>query len=160
MRTTLIRGQPPDERRKVRQEQSKPKVEALKTYIETQITRVSGKSALAGAMRYVLSHWKGLIVYLDDGRVEIDSNTIERLHRLIATCRRNSLFAGAESGARSWAIFVSLIQSARLNGHDPFVYLRDALERIVSGQTKANQLECLLPWNWRPAADSTAAQPA
>ena len=153
-----IRGQPPDQRRKVRQELSKPMVEDLKTYIETQITRVSGKSALAGAMRYVLNHWKGLIVYLDDGRVEIDSNTIERLHRLIATCRKNSLFAGAESGARSWAIFVSLIQSARLNGHDPFVYLRDVLERIVSSETKANQLEALLPWNWRPASDPTVAQ--
>ena len=144
----------------MRQEQSKPKVEALKTYIEVQITRISGKSALAGAMRYVLNHWKGLIVYLDDGRVEIDSNTIERLHRLIATCRRNALFAGAESGARSWAIFVSLIQSARLNGHDPFVYLRDVLERIVSGETKANQLETLLPWNWKPSKSAASAQTA
>ncbi len=155
-----IRGQPPDERRRVRQEQSKPKVEALKTYIEAQITRISGKSALAGAMRYVLNHWKGLIVYLDDGRVEIDSNTIERLHRLIATCRRNALFAGAESGARSWAIFVSLIQSARLNGHDPFVYLRDVLERIVSGETKANQLDTLLPWNWKPSEPTASAHAA
>jgi transposase len=146
-----IRGQPPDERRQVRQEQSKPIVEALKTYLETQLDRVSGKSPLAKAIRYLLNHWKGLIVFLDDGRVEIDNNTIERLHRLIATVRKNALFAGAESGANAWAILVSLIQSARLNGHDPFAYLKDVLERIVSGRTKANQLETLLPWNWKPA---------
>jgi len=155
-----IRGQPPDARKAVRQEQSKPKVEALKTYVETQLDKVSGKSTLAKAMRYTLSHWKGLIVYLDDGRVEIDNNTIERLHRLVATIRKNSLFAGAESGARSWAIFVSLIQSARLNGHDPFLYLRDVLERIVSCQTKANQLETLLPWNWRPVTEQIAVAKA
>ncbi len=151
-----IRGRPPDERRAVRQEQSKPKVEAIKAYIEAQIGKVSGKSTLAKAMRYTLNHWKGLIVFLDDGRVEIDNNTIERLHRLVATIRKNSLFAGAETGARSWAIFVSLIQSARLNGLDPFLYLRDVLERIVSGQVKANQLDTLLPWNWRPATEPVA----
>ena len=78
----------------------------------------------------------------------------------IATIRKNSLFAGAESGARSWAIFVSLIQSARLNGHDPFLYLRDVLERIVSCQTKANQLETLLPWNWRPVTEQIAVAKA
>ena len=78
----------------------------------------------------------------------------------MATCRRNALFAGAESGARSWAIFVSLIQSARLNGHDPFVYLRDVLERIVSGETKANQLDTLLPWNWRPTGEAAVTQAA
>ena len=151
-----IRGRPPDERREVRQEQSKPKVEALKAYIEAQIGKVSGKSTLAKAMRYTLNHWKGLIVFLDDGRVEIDNNTIERLHRLVATIRKNSLFAGAETGARSWALFVSLIQTARLNRLDPFLYLRDVLERIVSGQTKANQLETLLPWNWHPATETAA----
>lgn len=153
-----IRGRPPEERKQVRQEQSKPRVEALKAYIETQLGRVSRKSTLAGAMRYFLNHWQGLIVYLDDGRVEIDSNTIERLHRMVATTRKNSLFAGAESGARSWAIFVSLIQSARLNGLNPFAYLRDVLERIVSGRTKANQLETLLPWNWKPAGETAASQ--
>lgn len=148
-----IRGQPPDERKRVRQEQSKPIVEALKPYLETELNKVSGKSTLAKAMRYTLNHWKGLNVFLEDGRVEIDNNTIERMHRIIAITRKNSLFAGAESGARSWAIFVSLIQTARLNGHDPFAYLKDVLERIVSGRTKANQLETLLPWNWKPSPE-------
>ncbi|MBI1209465.1 MAG: transposase [Azospirillum sp.] len=97
---------------------------------------------------------------LDDGRVEIDSNTIERLHRMVATTRKNALFAGADSGARSWAILVSLIHSARLNGHDPLACLRDVLERVVSGRTKANQLDTLLPWTWRPNAEPVAARQA
>ncbi len=83
-----IRGQPPDARKAVRQEQSKPKVEALKTYVETQLDKVSGKSTLAKAMRYTLSHWKGLIVYLDDGRVEID----------VGGGENPKLFGGAEIG--------------------------------------------------------------
>ena len=103
-----IRGRPPDERVAVRQRESRPKVEALKVYLETQLGRISGKSTLATAIRYALNH--GLCVFLSD--VEIDTNTIERLHRSIATGRRNALFAGSDAGARSWAIFTSLIQSA------------------------------------------------
>jgi hypothetical protein len=68
----------------------------------------------------------------------------------IATTRKNALFAGADSGARSWAIFTSLIQSARMNGLNPFEYLKDVLERIVSADVKAHQLDCLLPWTWKP----------
>lgn len=142
------RGKPPDQRRAIRQEKSRPRVEALRSYIEDQLTRVSGKMPVATAMRYLLTHWEGLCVFLDDGRAEIDSNTIERLHRVIATGRKNALFAGSDAGARSWAIFASLIQTAKLNDIDPFAYLKDVLERIVSGRVKSHQLDCLLPWNW------------
>lgn len=154
-----IRGQPPELRRAVRQDRSKPKVEALKVYIEEQLTRVSGKMPVATAMRYMLTHWDGLCVYLDDGRVEIDSNTIERLHRVIATGRKNALFAGSDAGARSWAIYASLIQTAKLNDIDPFAYLKDVLERIVAGQVKSHQLDRLLPWNWK-ADQATKASAA
>ncbi|WP_162801405.1 IS66 family transposase [Azospirillum brasilense] len=84
-----IRGQPPDVRRAVRQEKSKPAVEALNAYVEEQLGRVSGKMPVAKALRYLRTHWEGLGVFLDDGRVEIDSNSIERRHRVIATGRRN-----------------------------------------------------------------------
>jgi transposase len=77
----------------------------------------------------------------------LDTNTIERLHRVVATTRKNALFAG--SGAQSWAIFTSLIQSARMSGLNPFEYLKDVLERIVSSDVKAHQLDRLLPWNWK-----------
>lgn len=144
-----IRGQPPDVRRAVRQEQSRPVVEALKVYVEEQLGRVSGKMPLAKALRYLLTHWDGLCVFLEDGRVEIDSNSIERRHRVVATVRRNSLFAGSDAGARSWAMFTSLIQTARLNNVDPVAWLTDVLERMASGAVKAKQLDRLLPWNWK-----------
>jgi len=79
----------------------------------------------------------------------------------MATTRKNALFAGADSGARSWAIFTSLIQSARMSGLNPFEYLKDVLERIVSGDVKAHQLDRLLPWNWKAErAGRTAANHA
>jgi transposase len=152
-----IRGQPPDARKAVRRERSQPIVEALKVYLEQQLTRVSGKMPVAKAIRYLLNHWDGLCVFLHDGRVEIDSNTIERRHRVIATGRRNSLFAGSDAGARAWAIFTSLIQTARLNGLDPVAYLTDVLERMVSGAVKANDLARLLPWTWKAEQDARAA---
>jgi transposase len=152
-----LRGQPPEARKAVRQDRSKPIVAALKVYLEEQLTRVSGKMPVAKAIRYLLNHWDGLCVFLDDGRVEIDSNTIERRHRVIATGRRNSLFAGSDSGARGWAIFTSLIQTARLNGVDPVAYLTDVLEHIVSGAVKANDLGRLLPWTWKAEQDARAA---
>ena len=72
--------------------------------------------------------------------------------RPIAIGRRNSLFAGNEGGARSWAILASLLQTAKLNGLDPFTWLNDVLTRIVSGEVKNNDLDQLLAWNWMPAA--------
>jgi transposase len=149
-----IRGQPPDARQAVRHDRSRPRVEALKVYLEEQLARVSGKMPVAKAIRYMLRHWIGLCVFLTDGRVELDTNTIERLHRIVATTRKNALFAGADSGARSWAIFTSLIQSARMNGLNPFEYLKDVLERIVSADVKAHQLDRLLPWIWKPQQSS------
>ena len=83
-----IRGQPPDARRAVRQDSSRPRVEALKVYLDEQLARVSGKMPVAKAIRYMLSHWDGLCVFLTDGRVELDTNTIERLHRVVATTRQ------------------------------------------------------------------------
>ncbi len=153
-----IRGQPPDARQAVRHDRSRPRVEALKVYLEEQLARVSGKMPVAKAIRYMLRHWDGLCVFLTDGRVELDTNTIERLHRIVATTRKNALFAGADSGARSWAIFTSLIQSAKMNGLNPFEYLKDVLERIVSGDVKAHQLDRLLPWTWK--AQQSARQTA
>lgn len=155
-----IRGQPPDMRKAVRQERSKPVVDALKGYLDEQLGRVSGKMPVAKAMRYLLTHWDGLCVFLADGRVEIDSNSIERRHRVVATVRRNSLFAGSDAGARSWALFTSLIQTARLNDVDPVAWLTDVLERMASGAVKANELDYLLPWNWKAERTAQAAAAA
>ena len=86
---------------------------------------------------------------LDDGRIELDTNTVERAIRPIALGRKNSLFAGSDGGARHWAIVASLIGTAKLNGVEPLAWLTDVLERLVSGRTKAHELERLLPWTWQ-----------
>ena len=128
----------------------------MKTWLEQELGRVSAKSALADAIRYALRHWKGLSLFLEDGRVEIDSNTVERTIRPIKLGAKNHLFAGSDEGAESWAVIASLIQTAKLNGVEPFAYLRDVLERIVSARTKANELSLLLPWAWKAAQTQAA----
>ena len=97
----------------------------------------------------MLNHWNGLTLFLADGRVEVDTNTVERSMRPIALGRKNSLFAGSEGGAESWAILGSLVATAKLNSLDPQTYLTDVLERIVSGRTQSHQLHDLLAWNWK-----------
>jgi transposase len=144
-----IRGRPAEERLAVRRERSKPIVDALHSWLTAQLERVSGKSALAEAIRYALRHWTGLVLFLDDGRLELDTNSIERAIRPIALGRKNSLFAGSDGGACHWAIVASLVATAKLNGVEPQAWLTDVLERMVSGRTKARELEQLLPWNWQ-----------
>ncbi len=144
-----IRGRPAEDRRAVRQERSKPLVDALHAWLTAQLERVSGKSALAEAICYALRHWQGLVLFLDDGRIELDTNVIERAIRPIALGRKNSLFAGSNGGARHWAIVASLVATAKLNEVEPLAWLTDVLERMVSGRTKANELERLLPWAWK-----------
>src|SRR4051794_9312066 len=144
-----VRGRPAEERRAIRQERSKPLVEALHAWLTVQLARVSGKSGLAEAIRYALRHWQGLVLFLEDGRLELDTNTVERAIRPIALGRKNSLFAGSDGGARWWAIVASLVATAKLNGVEPLAWLTDVLERMVSGRTKAHELERLLPWAWK-----------
>ena len=143
-----IRGQPAEARRQVRQQRSRSLVEAMHAWFTAQLPRISGRSTLAQAIRYALNHWKGLVLFVDDGRLELDTNTVERAMRPVALGRKNALFAGADSGGRHWAIVASLIQTAKLNNVEPLAWLTDVLERVVSGRTKRNELHTLLPWNW------------
>ena len=150
-----IRGHPADHRRQARQERSRPIVDALHDWLQDHVGRVSAISDLAKALRYALRHWSGLAVFLDDGRVEMDTNVVERAIRPIALNRKNPLFAGSDGGARHWAIAMTLIQTAKLNGVEPMAWLTDVLERVVSGRTKAHELHALLPWNWTPRVTET-----
>ena len=121
----------------------------MHAWLTIQLGRVSGRSTLAEAIRYALRHWPGLVLFLEDGRIELDNNTVERAIRPIALGRKNALFAGSDGGARHWAIVASLIGTARLNGVEPLAWLTDVLERMVSGRTKAHELARLLPWAWQ-----------
>jgi transposase len=145
-----IRGQTAEHRKQVRQQHSCPLVEALHAWLTELLDRLSGRSTLAQAIRYALNHWKGLIRFLDDGRFELDTNIVERAMRPVALGRKNALFAGADSGGKHWAIIATLIQTAKLNNIEPLAWLTSVLKRIVSGKTKRNQLDTLLPWNWKP----------
>ena len=152
-----IRGQTADERRAIRQERSRPLVEAMHAWLTETLGRIPGRSTLAQAIRYALNHWSGLILFLDDGRLELDTNTVERALRPVAPGRKNPLFAGADSGGEHWALVATLIQTAKLNKRDPLAWLTEVLERIVSGQTKRNALPTLLPWNWKPVPTTSSS---
>ena len=145
-----IRGTSAEHRLSVRQAKARPVMQELKGLLDDTLEIISAKSTLADDIRYAQGHWRGLVRFLDDGRIEVDNNMIERQMRPIGISRRNSLFAGSEGGAESWAILASLLQTAKLNGLDPFTWLNDVLTRIVSGAVKNNDLDQLLAWNWAP----------
>jgi transposase len=116
-----------------------------------QLSLISQKTKLAEAIRYALTRWEGLTRFIDDGRIEIDSNTVERLIKPIALNRKNALFAGSDGGGEHWAIVASLVETSKLSGIDPLAYLTDVLTRIVNGHPN-NQIDDLLPWTYAPAA--------
>ena len=140
-----IRGRSAGERRAARQERSRPIVDALEPWLREKLALISQKTKLAEAIRYALSRWDGLTRFIDDGRIEIDSNIVERAIRPIALNRKNALFAGSDGGAENWAIVASLIETCKLNGVDPQAYMADVLTKIVNGHL-ASKLEELMPW--------------
>jgi transposase len=114
-----IRGLEPETRQTIRQERSRPLIAALEPWLRARLETISRKTKLAEAIRYALSRWAGLSRFLDDGRIEIDNNTVERSIRPLALTRKNSLFAGSDGGGEHWAILASLIETAKLNDVDP-----------------------------------------
>ncbi|PQA86635.1 hypothetical protein CW354_16155 [Marinicaulis flavus] len=144
---TQARGRPPDERRKIRQEKAKPILDAFRPWLETKLDLISGRSELAKHIRYALNHWNGLLLYLDDGRLEIDSNTVERSMRPIGLTRKNALFAGHDDGARCWARLASLAQTCKLNGVNPQAYFTDVLTKVVNGWPQS-RIDDLLPFSY------------
>lgn len=139
-----VRGQPPDERWMARQSQSKPMFDDLEMWLHAQLTKISGKSPLAMAIRYALTRMKKLRPWLDCGFLELDNNAAERSMRPIALGRKNYLFMGSERGGKSAAIAYTLIETAKLNGVDPQAWLTDTLARIADH--KINRIDELLPW--------------
>jgi transposase len=148
-----IRGLSADERRAVRLQRSKPLVLALETWLEQQLARVSGGAPIAGAIRYGLNHWDGLIRFLEDGRIELDTNIVERSIRPLVLNRKNALFAGHDEGAENWACIASLIESCKLVGVDPQAYFADVLTKLVN-LWPASRIDELMPWEW--AAEHSA----
>ena len=141
-----VRGQPPDERVKIRQRKSKPIFDDLEAWLHAQLTRISGKSPLAGAIRYALTQMKKLRPWLDHGFLELDNNTAERSMRPIALGRKNYLFMGSDGGGKAAAIAYTLVETAKLNGVNPQAWLTDVLGRIADHKT--TKLDQLMPWSY------------
>jgi transposase len=146
-----IRGRSADDRRRERLSRTKLLIDALKPWLELQLGRVSGRSAVAEAMRYGLGRWEGLCRFLDDGRIEIDTNTVERSIRGIALNRKNALFAGSDEGGTNWATIASLIETAKLNGINPHHWLTDTLTKLVN-RWPASRIDELMPWAYAKSA--------
>jgi transposase len=153
-----IRGKPPEQRRAVRQAESKPLLDSLRQWFETTLSKLSRKSDTTAAIRYVLSRWDALTRYIEDGHIEIDNNAAERSLRGVALGRKNYLFAGSDAGGERAAAIYSLIGSAKLNGLDPEAYLRGVMTRIADHPI--NRIEELLPWNLAANVPPTNAIPA
>lgn len=138
----------PDERLQRRQSQSKPLAEAFHAWMMLHRQKVTDGSATAKALDYSLKRWTALTQFLDDGQLPIDNNWIENQIRPIAIGRNNWLFAGSLRAGQRAAAVMSLIQSAKLNGHDPYAYLKDVLVRLPT--QKNSQIKELLPHRWQP----------
>jgi transposase len=140
-----VRGTPPEQRRAVRAEHSRVIVDDLRLYLDARLSQVSAKSKLAEAIRYALTRWDGLTRFLDDGRIDLDSNTVERSIRPLALNRKNALFAGSDEGGDNWAVIATLIEVCKLNGVNPHAWLTATLAKLAAGHP-ANRLAMLMPW--------------
>jgi transposase len=147
-----IRGRSPAERKEVRQARSKPVLEAMHSWLKATMSKLSKKSELAKAIYYALERWTALMVFVDDGRVEMDNNAAERALRTVAVGRKNYLFAGSDAGGERAAAVYSLLGSAKLNGIDPEAYMAEVLRRIADHPI--NRIAELLPWNLFPVAQA------
>jgi transposase len=150
-----IRGRSPDDRKGVRRARSRPLLDAMHAWLKTTMSKLSGKSELAKAIRYALERWAALLVFVDDGRIEMDNNAAERALRAVAVGRKNYLFAGSDAGGERAAAIYSLLGSAKLNGIDPESYMKAVLRRIADHPI--NRIAELLPWNLCPAAEKVEA---
>jgi transposase len=139
----------------LRQQRAKPIAEALHAWLAEQRQKLANADATAKAIDYSLSNWRALTRYLDDGNVPIDNNAAENSVRPLCVGRKNWLFVGSQQAGERAAVVMSLIESAKLNGHDPWAYLKDVLERLPT--LKQRDLAQLLPHNWRP--DNNIAGP-
>lgn len=146
-----IQGQAADARRATRRIRSLLLTAAMKSWFEAELHRIPPRGTLAEAIRYALTRWDALCRFIDDGRVGLDNNTVERAIRPIALGRKNHLFAGSDGGAERWAVVASLLATAKLNGVEPFAYLKDVLERMSDGHP-VRRIDDLLPWNWTQLA--------
>lgn len=140
-----VRGNPAEQRHQVRDERSRIIVDDLHNYLDARNRQVSAKSKLGEAIRYALTRWDGLSRFLDDGRVDLDSNVVERSIRPLALNRKNALFAGSDEGGDNWAVIATLIENCKIAGVNPHNWMTETLTKLANGHP-ANALGELMPW--------------
>ena len=146
---TAIRSSPPGERVRIRQDQAVPVFDDLERWLAEQLTTISGKTPLAAAIRYARGRMRRLRPYLDDGRLALDNNPVERAMRGVALGRKNFMFVGSEAGGHAAVVAYTLMETAKINGVDPKAWLADTLARLPDH--KITRIDELLPWRSRPA---------
>jgi transposase len=151
----MVRGKEPALRLTARREHATPIIAALKPWLEAKLSHIPQKSQLAEDIRYTLAHWSGLIRFLDDGTLEMDTNPVENQIRPIALTRKNALFAGNEIGAENWAMLASLIATCKMSGPNPVDYIADTLRSILDGHPKSRS-EDLMPWRFNQPSSLAA----
>lgn len=137
------------DRLRLRQQHAQPLWNELHVWLRLERTRVADGSSIAAALDYSLKRWNALGRFLHDGNVSIDNNHVENLMRPWAMGRKAWLFCGSELAGQRAAMVMSLVQSAKLNGHDPWAYLKDVLERLLAHPN--NRIDELLPHRWQPS---------
>ena len=144
-----------DERKALRQERSKPRLEQIKEWLEKEQLAVLPKSPIGQAIGYASNNWTALTRYVDDGDLHIDNNPAENAIRPIVLGRKNWLFAGSDRGGRTAAILSSFIASCQRQEIDPFAYLRDVLTNFAA--CPINEIDQFLPGRWHAARTTEEA---
>lgn len=148
-----INGKSPEERKAVRQEQSKPLVIALEAWLRAKSALLSDRNVTSKAINYSLNHWAAFIRFLDDGRLCLSNNAAERSLRGVAIGRKNWTFCGSDAGGVRAAAVYTLIETCKLSTIDPQAWLAHVLAKLPDHP--ASKIQDLLPWNWQAAQATT-----
>lgn len=139
-----IRRRSADERRDARGQRSRPMIDDLYRFLEARGRQVSAKSRIGEAIRYTLARWDGLVRFLDDGRIDLDNNAVERAIRPLALGRKNARCAGSDEGGDNWAVIATLIENCKLTGINPHTWLTSTHTSLTNGHP-ASRIDELLP---------------
>lgn len=147
---TEARQLQPEQRRELRQERATPILQQLRQWLDQSLPQVPPGSATGKALQYLHNEWDKLVVYLEDGRLEIDNNLAENAIRPFVTGRKNWMFSDSVTGVNASANLYSLIETAKTNGLEPYAYLRNVYTQLPRATT-IEEIEALLPWHGKTA---------
>lgn len=143
-----LEGLPPAEPRRLREQKLRPLFEDFKAWAEDLSIKVQKTSMSGKAVRYFLKHYPGLTLFLEDGELEIDNNSVENAMRSIALLRKNAMFAGSELGAKVWMAYASIIRTCEMNNIDIVAYLTWFYEQVAK-KLPLSRYDELLPWKFK-----------